>query len=321
MDGDDETPEGSDEDELEDDGDIEEEYEETEVEDTSDTSSEIDEFKKSAYESDSSISNCKQIVRSTRSMSNQNNDFQIKSEGTHRTCQRCGKILTIDFCLCVYKIPFQCERCNQTFAGLPEFQMHMRSIHARNHTNKQNFIKSVHRPSHIKDEVKEVTTYINNVKHIVSDEHNLISDDHQQRELVAFDSPTVDENKSALPNTQHTQEVHACPDCKEVFNTKLGLMAHSLNHVEREETSTYKCNHCNREFTSTVRLSIHVTRMHVEEKKFVCDVCNKGFRLHDGGVESFPCNLCEKKFAYKSTLYKHRRRTHGIQNPHVSYDV
>ena len=175
-----------------------------------------------------------------------------------KQCHRCGKLLTVDFCLCVYKIPFQCERCHETFSSLLEFQTHMKSLHARNRQTE---------------------------------------DSSPEDSSVPFDQEDPSYEFYPVSNG----EAHACPVCKEVFNTKLGLMAHSLSHMEREETSMYKCNHCNREFTSTVRLSIHVTRMHIEEKKYICDVCNKGFRYTLCRFRYIACRF--RYTAYRFTTY------------------
>jgi hypothetical protein len=212
-------------------------------------SSETDKHMKSSSESESS-SEQESGRTITRSFACQKRQAKIKCGVPSRKCHRCGKILSTDFCLCVYKIPFKCERCNLKFAGLPEFKSHMQSVHTciRVNVNASNNISP-------------------NVTKEISQSSALF---HHKNEISKFESE--------LLRTEQSQEVHTCPTCREVFNTKLGLMAHSLNHIEREETNTYKCNHCNREFTSTVRLSIHMTRMHIEEKKFVCDVCNKGFR-------------------------------------------
>lgn len=186
----------------------------------------------------------------SRSFSYQKQHVEIKCGIPSQKCNRCGKILFTDFCLCVYKIPLKCERCNLTFTGLPEFKSHMQSVH-----------------TYVRVSVNASNNMSPNVTKEVSQSSALF---HHNNKVSKFESE--------LLRTEQPQEVHTCQTCRETFNTKLGLMAHSLNHIEREETNTYKCNHCNREFTSTVRLSIHVTRMHIEEKKFVCDVCNKGFR-------------------------------------------
>lgn len=238
------TPEdGSDDDEVEDD-DAENQ------DDQQSTSSESDEYKKSSSDTESS-SEQETGQAITRSFTRLKRQVETKCDTPLQKCYRCGKILSTDFCLCVYKIPFQCERCNLTFAGLSEFQSHMRSVHTPNRINigATNNIAS-------KSATKEIS-----------------------QPSVFFNYSNAEPKfESEFLRTERLQEVHTCQTCKETFNTKLGLMAHSLNHTEREETNTYKCSHCNREFTSTVRLSIHVTRMHIEEKKFVCDVCNKGFR-------------------------------------------
>lgn len=212
-------------------------------------STEIDEHMTSSSDNESS-SEQESGQTITRSFTYQKRQAEIKCAMPSQKCRRCGRILSTDFCLCVYKIPFKCERCNLTFAGLPEFKSHMQSVHTcvRGSVNASNNISL-------------------NVTKEISQSSALF---HHNNKLSKFESE--------LLRTEQPQEVHTCQTCREAFNTKLGLMAHTLNHIEHEETNTHKCNHCNREFTSTVRLSIHVTRMHIEEKKFVCDVCNKGFR-------------------------------------------
>ena len=243
--------------EVEEEEEAEEEEEEEMVKDGADesqdehqsSSSEVDEHMKCSSDSDSS-SERESGQTITRSFSYQKQHVEIKCGMPSQKCHRCGKILFTDFCLCVYKIPFKCERCNLTFTGLPEFKSHMQSVHTC---------------------VRVSVNASNNISPNVTKEVS-------QSSALFHHSNKVSKFESELLRTEQPQEVHTCQTCKETFNTKLGLMAHSLNHIEREETNIYKCNHCNREFTSTVRLSIHVTRMHIEEKKFVCSVCNKGFR-------------------------------------------
>jgi hypothetical protein len=213
------------------------------------SSSEVDERTKSSSDSCSS-SERESGQTITKSFAYRKRHVEMKCDVPSQKCHRCGKIMLTDFCLCVYKIPFKCERCNLTFTSLPEFKSHMQAVHTC-----------------VPVSVSASNNFSPNVTKELSQASALF---HHSNKVSKYDSEFL--------RTDQPQEVHTCQTCRETFNTKLGLMAHSLNHIEHEETNTYKCNHCNREFTSTVRLSIHVTRMHVEEKKFVCDVCNKGFR-------------------------------------------
>ncbi|XP_038651131.1 zinc finger protein 234-like isoform X1 [Scyliorhinus canicula] len=80
------------------------------------------------------------------------------------------------------------------------------------------------------------------------------------------------------------------------------------------EEKRFRCDVCDKGFVNSTKLLRHHV-IHTGEKPFRCDVCEKSFsqasnlrqhqQVHTG--EKFTCEVCDKSFSQASTLRKHQR--------------
>ena len=119
---------------------------------------------------------------------------------------------------------------------------------------------------------------------------------------------------------------YRCEDCDKVFYNNTTL----LIHQQRCHTTVkpYQCTTCNMTFSSKGNFSYHVKTVHRESKphhvKFPCEMCDKKFDYKSllikhqlthtkkrgsqvAGEDIIQCNVCNKKFQSKSSLLIHQR--------------
>uniref|UniRef100_A0A182NGP1 C2H2-type domain-containing protein n=1 Tax=Anopheles dirus TaxID=7168 RepID=A0A182NGP1_9DIPT len=91
----------------------------------------------------------------------------------------------------------------------------------------------------------------------------------------------------------HTTRVpFYCYHCREEFNGKRELYAHSRTHTQREPES-YTCEVCAKVFSTKGNYKRHL-------------------KSHET-VRAFACDRCSKQYDYKSALEAHLKRAHGIE--------
>ena len=116
----------------------------------------------------------------------------------------------------------------------------------------------------------------------------------------------------------HSNEIHPCSDCGEVFSHKSLLNLHrNKKHV------IVTCETCGEQFQNKNKMRHHILQHHTadHEKPFVCPVCKKGFvkkgrleehmNIHTGA--RVQCLFCDKTSTSKTNNSKHMRETHKEQ--------
>ncbi|CAG2172209.1 unnamed protein product [Oppiella nova] len=130
-----------------------------------------------------------------------------------------------------------------------------------------------------------------------------------------------------------------CNECRQLFDTKLGLEIH-VNRVHRL-LETYVCSECLQEFLTSDQISRHISEEHCEDvqtNRFSCQLCDhkcdsiEPFMTHmtthlsdnnrsiiteshtnsytcDGQL--FRCNSCDFKSIYRQSLGRHILRVHS----------
>lgn len=131
-----------------------------------------------------------------------------------------------------------------------------------------------------------------------------------------------------------------CKLCARVFRSYSLLTFHVKSHRKGKTVYRYDqrkdnslqlssfvmCKVCNKRFKSEKQLALHKklcrkTSSAVSDPKSKAKIYNKGVRDKCTGTEAemncYNCQLCEKKFKGKMTLFSHMRQTHGIEKPAI----
>lgn len=131
--------------------------------------------------------------------------------------------------------------------------------------------------------------------------------------------------------TKHVNTTHLnlkpfmCEICSKSFTTKNQLKNHcGRHHPESFDLPTYKCIECDIVYTGKHSLITHQKLVHLNETRFKCEQCGKGFanrlNLENHAVvhtkeKNYECSVCKEKFAYKHYLKVHSYK-HGGEKPY-----
>lgn len=128
------------------------------------------------------------------------------------------------------------------------------------------------------------------------------------------------ERHTDIAHTMTEDKPFRCVQCNYVFDSEENLRAHDYEH-EKEETK-FMCEICNRGFKSRNIWRRHM-RAHIDPTPYACEVCKRRFgREHDmlrhtlrmhSGERKYLCDLCPSKFAWFSDLTIHKRRHHAMR--------
>ncbi|XP_054276818.1 zinc finger protein OZF-like isoform X2 [Macrosteles quadrilineatus] len=131
--------------------------------------------------------------------------------------------------------------------------------------------------------------------------------------------PVVAPEEGCLSKNEDSCDVCSCvPDrftCKICnLTTKQSLYdSHMQTHVKAKN---FKCGTCGKMFLHFPHLKVHMTAHGEEKPLFVCDICNKAFKMHKSlkyhrlsCVKSklYKCKKCGKMYSVKRDFYNHLR--------------
>lgn len=94
--------------------------------------------------------------------------------------------------------------------------------------------------------------------------------------------------KDHMTRRHNDETPFECKYCDRAFTTSLSLKTHQLTHVD----PSFACNLCDKKFIQSASLRIHIKRVHIK-------------------VRPYSCDFCQKLFATRTELKKHRVRCKG----------
>lgn len=125
----------------------------------------------------------------------------------------------------------------------------------------------------------------------------------------------------------HTEYKFDCQQCDKSFSYKSALDRHVK--IVHEDKRDHECLECGRSFGTKYDLALHFKSIHDDSIKSMsrrtCQLCGKIFskernlQIHILAIhndKSFECELCAKKFSFKSAKERHLKVVHYNQRSH-----
>ena len=114
-----------------------------------------------------------------------------------------------------------------------------------------------------------------------------------------------------------------CVICSYTSKSKLYFDRHLAKHKDKLSESDrfpHVCDQCGLKFKSKYGFRTHVDSKHKQKFRFTCHICGKrynglwNFRSHltsHGDKKQEICDVCDRKFTYRSCLMAHKRKCHS----------
>lgn len=104
--------------------------------------------------------------------------------------------------------------------------------------------------------------------------HNITDDDRTCK--ICIKTFSTRGRKDYHMKTVHTNTKLKCSECEETFSNRMLRLKH-LAEVHKFEMPKYECNICMKEFASRGCLLTHTKSIHVKDKAYTCEICNKSY--------------------------------------------
>ena len=111
---------------------------------------------------------------------------------------------------------------------------------------------------------------------------------------------------------RYSRKKYECQFCGKITGSPSLLESHEARHLDEKR---FFCEFCHKGFVERFEIKRHVLHVHSDEKPIICSVCGKRFktktilkthtRVHTGETP-FQCNKCEKKFKFQATRDNHK---------------
>ncbi|XP_044737614.1 zinc finger protein 91-like [Chrysoperla carnea] len=228
-------------------------------------------------------------------------------EKSHNQCSICNlSFLTrrkLNTHILTHKNTLKCDSCEEKFRKQRDLKKHMRKMHPK---MKQPRKRSQYEKQDVSCELcGKIVRRRNLSKHMLSHrERNNLNCRYCEK---AFLSP------EALK--EHMEVAHkkcVCDHCGLRLRPNQ-LKTHLLTHTKERP---HACDRCDKTYSQKCQLKQHISRIHLNERKFVCTFCSQAFfdkkcllnhvRRHTG-EKPFKCQMCEKRFIQKVALDVHMK--------------
>lgn len=112
-----------------------------------------------------------------------------------------------------------------------------------------------------------------------------------------------------------------CDQCNAELYSRSSLKRHKSS-IHNDGSTVYRCSLCNKIAPSEEALRSHKKFVHQAERKFVCSICGKAFKValvlrehmsSHTGMDLYQCPHCPKTFKVSSNMHHHRKRAHPVE--------
>lgn len=244
-----------------------------------------------------------------------------------------------------FKKMLKCKTCDERFDDKKSFQQHFDVFHPPELLDcvicRMNFTSKLLLDRHTRNEHEEVKEEDDDevvccpgcgIEFTNKNEMQKHFDDHHKTDAgVSCDKCGKKFNKldhlKAHYLAAHTENKFECRQCGRCFSYKSALDRHIK--VVHENQRDHECNKCGKSFGTRYDLSMHFEANHDESRKAqirrTCTVCGKIFskernlQIHILAIhndKSFECEICNKKFSFKSAKERHLKVVHYNQRSH-----
>nr|KAG5691266.1 hypothetical protein BaRGS_015234 [Batillaria attramentaria] len=143
----------------------------------------------------------------------------------------------------------------------------------------------------------------------------------EKRTTTQEDPILVDDDSEDCAEDAEKSKKFVCPDCSRKYSSRHALTKHQRKkHNDEILVSQIRCpkSGCDRTFANMVKLSVHLSKGHAEEKYFHCEKCEKRFGVRRYLVEhqrrcqqhSFKCGSCNMAYSSRTALTDHTKVEH-----------
>lgn len=118
----------------------------------------------------------------------------------------------------------------------------------------------------------------------------------------------------------NSDDEFVCNLCSSTFQTRMSV----YDHIRKHSGLKFLCHLDGKWFSSRNNLAKHHRTVHLKEKNYQCNVCQKRYdssyrlRIHQNshqGIRQFGCTICPRDFLTSSSLARHKKTVHSQDEP------
>ncbi|XP_044737613.1 zinc finger protein 84-like [Chrysoperla carnea] len=199
----------------------------------------------------------------------------------------------------------KCEKCEETFQTKKILQKHVRKMHPKVKPPKAKRVDKA-RLQDVSCEVCGRTVRRRNLR-----SHMLT---HRERDNLncRYCAKVFTKPEELKDHMEVSHKKCVCDHCGLRLRSNQ-LKKHLLTHTKERP---HACDKCDKTYRNGYELKSHISRVHLNERNFVCTFCSQAFfdkkillnhvRRHTG-EKPYKCQICEKAFIQSSALNVHMK--------------